>query len=183
MTRKLSIEWPFFILGTAYWLYCRDTQPMTLLTVFYSFFVGTVWGGIPTVSRTEPMTLRHILPPFILVALMMVSTNMKTVASSEFIALTAMALIHLRAAVLSVTRLGMGGLRFTVVQGIGFLIVIADLFQSNLLPFLIPQSVFFFLMSGLLAVSVTMLFWMKRMAHAKGENNVGSHRIDSGMLS
>ncbi len=156
---------------------------MTLLTVFYSFFVGAAWGSIPTVSRSEPLTWKHLLPPFILVALMMVSTNMKTVPSSEFISLTAMALIHLRAGVLSVTRLGKKGLGFTLIQLLGFLAVIADLFQNNFLPFAIPQTAFFFLMTGLLTTSVIQLFRLKRVMHAKSENQVAGDRIDSGMLS
>ncbi len=156
---------------------------MTLLTVFYSFFVGTVWGGIPSASQTESMTWRHLLPLYILVALMMVSASMSSVPSSEFIALTAMALIHVRAAVLSVTRLGLTGLRFTVLQGFGFLAVIADLFQVNLLPFRISQTAFLILITGLLILSVVQLFWLKRKVHAKSKNDVGSHRVDSGMLS
>ncbi len=156
---------------------------MTLLTVFYSLFVGTVWGGIPSASQTESMTWRHLLPLYILVALMMVSASMSSVPSSEFIALTAMALIHVRAGVLSVTRLGISGLGFTIMQGIGFFLVIADLFQANLLSFSISKTAFLILITMILVLSVAQLIWLKRKINAKSKNEVGSHRVDSGMLS
>ncbi len=182
MKPKTSIQWPFFCMGIAFWAYTRDVQPMTVLIVFYSFFVGLVWDRIPIVSGTESMNWRHLLPPFILLALMMVSTSMKTIPSSSFIALTAMALIHLRAAVLSVTRMGVSGLSFTLFQTIAFIWVIVDLFQNNLLSFLIPERVFVPVLMALGMMAIVNLFQLKRKRYAKGSNPVSGNAVDSGML-
>ncbi len=170
-------------MGIAYWVYARDVQPLTLLTVFYSFFVGLVWDHIPIVSKTEALNWRHLLPPFILLALMMISTSMKSIPSSAFIAMTAMALIHLRAAVLSVTRMGVNGLSFTLLQAVSFIWVIVDLFQNNLLSFSIPEKVFAPVLMVLGTMAIVNLFQLKRKLHAKGSNPVSGNSVDSGMLS
>jgi hypothetical protein len=176
MKNKFSIEWLFFILGIAYWVVSMNLQPITMVCVFYSLYVGFVWGAIPEISKTEPMSWRHILPPFVLVLLMMFSANLRILPSAEVVTVTAMALIHLRAAVLSISRLALSGFGFALLQLMGFILSVLYLFQKNVLTFELKKGVFQMLIVLIGSLGFGILIIMKRNMNAK-------RAIDDGSIS
>jgi len=183
MNRKFSMEWMGLVIGVVYWFLVRNLSPFTILATFYSIYMGWVWGLIPTVSNTEALSWRHVFPPLVLVVLLMVSANSGVGANAEWVSLTAMALLHLRAGVLSATRLGMKALLFSVLQAMGFALPMFYLFHKNLNAYSIPQFVFIGLMILMGVLSIGILLNLKRKMNAKGSDQSGSNRSDSRVLS
>lgn len=161
MNSKYTTYAMFYGLALVYWLVAGNMEQSTLLCVFYSVFVGTVWGLLPKVSFTEPLSWKHLLPPFMLTLLMMFSARLRMMPSAEVIMLTSMALLHLRASLLSFARLRQRARLFSIFQLVQFGIGIAYIFQKNLLPFSLDRSFFFILMMGLGTLSIGMLLTMR----------------------
>lgn len=104
MLKTVSIQWVFFVLGFVFWIIHPEVRPLTLLCVFYSFFAGTVWKKVPPCTGLGEFGWKRLLPPLFLVLLMMISARLVPMIKSEVVPLTAMALIHFRAFLLSTAR-------------------------------------------------------------------------------
>jgi len=162
MNHKFSASLLFYVLGIVFWLLSLNFAESTLLCVFYSFFVGVVWGLVPRVSGSEPLTWKYLLPPFLLVVLMMFSVKMKLVMSTEVVLFTAMSLIHLRASILSFARLTRNGGVFSWIQLASFIYCLVYLFQKNILPFNVARSTFLVSIIVVSVCSIGVLFTLKR---------------------
>lgn len=169
----------FYSLGLAFWLLNLNLSEITLLCVFYSIFVGTVWGLIPKISGTDTFTWRHLLPLVLLVMLMMFSARLRMMISAEVILFTAMALIHLRACIFSFTRLSKGGAAFAWLQFGLFVYGMLYIFQKNTLPFPISRNVFVMSMMALSTLSIGILLLLKRKLHGQGPSEINDEAVGS----
>lgn len=157
-----------------------NASDTTLVCVFYSVFVGTVWGLIPKVSGTEPLNWKYFLPPFMLVVLMMFSVKMRMVAmSSEVVMITAMSLLHFRAGIISFTRLTDRARIFCWAQLGCFAFGMLYLFQQRLVPFTIPRSLFFVLMMGFSTLSIGLLLTVKGKPHVEATEETHDTTVSS----
>ena len=161
MNNKYSAYVLFYALGLVFWLISKNVAESTLLCVFYSVFVGTVWGLIPKVSGGEPLSWQHLLPPFLLVMLMMFSVSLRMVISSEVVLITAMSLVHFRASILSFTRLTKGTRIFSWIQLASFIFGIVYIFQKNILPFFVSRSAFLMVMMAMSTFGIGILLVVK----------------------
>jgi hypothetical protein len=165
MSNRISAYAVFYALGAFYWLISRNLAENTLLCVFYSIFVGTVWGLLPQISGTGPLSWKFLLPPFLLVILMMFSVSLRLVMSTEAVLLTAMSLIHLRAFVLSFTRLTKNARIFSWIQLASFVYGLVYLFQKNFLPFPITREEFLITIMAMSMFSIGTLVFLKRKSN------------------
>ena len=193
MKNTFSAYWLFYPLGLAFLLLNLNIAESTLLCVFYTFFVGTVWTLVPQMAGSisgsagivrdstisirdgpgsmaggevpEGLTWKHLIPPFILVMLMMFAVKLKLVMSTDVVIFTSMSLIHFRASILSFSRLPKRALPFSWIQLFLFFFGLAFLFQKNVLPFQISRIYFLGMMASLSALSVLFLFAVKRKLH------------------
>lgn len=180
MNRKVSVEWIFSLLGIVFWVVNRNLQPLTLVCVFYAIFTGFVWSAIPQISKEEDLGWKHVLSPFVLNVIMMLAGSMKFVASADTVMFTAMALIHIRAAVFSFNRFSGSALMFPSLQFLSFAYVLVYLFQKNILPFTIHSRIFHVSVLALGTLSMGMLIFIKRkMNEAGSEETVNSTTSDS----
>ena len=154
MNNRFSAYLLFYVLGLVFWLLSMSVDQSTLLCVFYSFFVGTVWG-------LTQSTWKQILPPFLLVILMMFAARMKMVMATEVVLITAMSLIHFRACVLSFIRVTKKASVFSWIQLASFIYSLVYLFQKNILPFSVSRNLFLMSMFIVNALSLGILLMVK----------------------
>lgn len=171
MNRKFSVQGLGLVLGVVYGVLTHRLEAMPLVSAFYSIYMGWVWDAIPRISQTEALSWRHVFPPLVLVILMMVASNSNVGPNAEWVSFTAMALIHLRAAVLSSTRLGGAGLGFTLMQVVGFVIPMVYLFQSRFMPIEFNQTICLSIATSLSIASMVVLNQMKRKVHVDREDS------------
>lgn len=179
MSNRVSAYSIFYALGAVYWLLSRNLAESTLLCVFYSVFVGTIWGLLPKVSGSGPLSWKHLLPPFLLVILMMFSVSLRMVMSTDVVFITAMSLIHFRAFVLSFTRLTGRARIFSWIQLFSFFFGLSFLFQKNIFPFLISRNEFLMTMMGMSVFSIAVLLILKRKSHEQSSGKVDDETVGS----
>jgi len=167
MSQKVSFEWIFTGLGLVFWLANRNLEASTLACVYYSLFVGLAWSLISAASREDGLTWKHVLSPFFLTVIMMVSGTLKVVASTEAVLITAIALIHVRAAIFSYNRFSGRALLFPSFQFFLFLYAMIYLFQKNILPFSIRPGMFWMSILILGSLSLMLLFLIRKKVHAE----------------
>lgn len=165
MNNKFSAFGLFYVLGILFWILSGNIAEGTLLCVFYSFFAGTVWGLVPQISGSEPLSWKHLLPPFLLVLMMMFASRLKLVMSTDVVLITAMSLIHFRASILAFARLPRAVRLFSWLQLGSFALGMAYIFQKNILPFQISRSLFLTIVAAFNAISFVLLIYAKRKFH------------------
>ena len=161
MNNKYSAYVLFYGLGLVFWAINLNFTEATLLCVFYSIFVGTVWGLIPRVSGAEPLSWKYLLPPFLLVMLMMFSVSLKMVLSTDVIFITSMSLIHFRSSVLSFARIPKRASSFYWIQLFSFIFGLTFIFQKNFLPIQLTRKIFLMSMMGMSVISIGILLAVK----------------------
>jgi len=169
-------HWLFHSLGILFFLFCRDFESTTLICVFYSLFVGTVWSLVPQMAGNEPLNWKHLLPPFLLIMLMMFSAKLKLVMSTDVVMITSMSLIHFRASILSFARLKKGAQLFSWVQLFSFFFALGYVFQRNIFPstVTIPRNGFLIGIASLSAASLAFLFYSKRKVNEPSGSQTSS---------
>ncbi len=166
MNFKASLTGIFSLLSVVFWLVNHDLQSHTLVCVFYSFYTGFTWSSISRISGEDDLGWRHVLSPMLLVMIMMTAGSLKMAHSAETVMLTAIALIHMRAAVFSFNRFNGVELVFSCLQFFSFLFVIFYLFQSFVVSFLIRSNVFYMILLGMATLSMCLLIQFKRKWNA-----------------
>lgn len=179
MSNRVSAYSIFYALGAVFWLLNRNLAESTLLCVFYSIFVGTVWGLLPRVSGLPPLSWKYLLPPFLLVILMMFSVSLRMVMNTEVLLVTAMSLIHLRAFALSFTRLVNKARIFSFVQLFSFAFGLSYLFQKNILPFPVTRNEFLLVMMATSMFSIGTLVYLKRKSNGQQAVETDNQTIGS----
>ena len=179
MNNKFSAYWLFYSLGLAFWLICRNTLDLTLLCVFYSIFVGTVWGLVPKISKTEVVSLKYLIPPFMLIMLMMLSVRMRMLMSAEVVLITAMSLVHFRACILSFARLKNKAQIFSLLQFASFIFGLIFLFQKNILPFAITRNIFLVSMMAISTISIGYLIVLNRKKDDSIQEEIDGETVSS----
>jgi hypothetical protein len=166
MSFKVAIAGMFTLLSVVFWLVNPNLQINTLVCIFYALFTGFVWNTISEASDEEELSWKHVLSPFLLVLIMMTAGSMKMIKSAETVMVTAIALIHIRAAVFSFNRFQGSELIFSLIQLFSFLFVITYLFQSNILSITIESKMFYAILLGMATLSMVFLAQMKRKWNA-----------------
>ena len=179
MGNKFSAYWLFYALGLVFWMLSMNMNDSTMLCVFYSTFVGTVWGLVPQFSGSEPLSWKHLLPPFMLVVLMMLSVRLKMVMSTDVVLITAMSLIHFRASVFSFSRLAKRALAFSWIQLLSFLFGLAFLFQKNITSIVISRGAFLKIMMGMSTLSIAILLVSKRKSNGQSSGEINHESVSS----
>jgi len=179
MSNKYSAYILFYSLGLGFWLLSMNMVDLTLVCVFYSVFIGSVWGLIPSISCSDALTWKHLFPPFMLALLMMFSIRLRTMMSPEVVLITAMALIHFRASIFTYARLQMKAPGFLWLQLSSFVFALVFLFQKNFLPFQISRSVFLMTIMSMSMLSLIVLLRLKRNMNGQAQNENDIQTIGS----